>query len=98
MNRDQVIQRLRAHESEFRDRGVVGLALFGSLARGEAAAGSDVDVVVDLEPRRKFSIIDHGSLRVRLCEIVGNPTEVVIRARLRPAFRDRIEADSIPVF
>lgn len=33
------------HADVIRDRGVVHLALFGSLARGEAGPESDVDVV-----------------------------------------------------
>lgn len=50
MNRDQAIAVLRAHEPELRAAGVELLSVFGSVARGEATGGSDVDVVVRLTP------------------------------------------------
>jgi predicted nucleotidyltransferase len=98
MTRDEAIRMLKRHEGEIRARGVTRLALFGSLARGEAGPDSDVDVVVDIEPGRKFSIIDHGSLRVLLCDIVGRETDVVVRSRLRPGFREGIAHESQTVF
>ena len=98
MTRDDAIRMLKRHEAELRSRGVTHLALFGSLARGEAGPDSDVDVVVDIAPGRKFSIIDHGSLRVLLCDIFGRETDVVVRSRLRPAFRQGIANESLTVF
>ncbi len=71
MNRDEAIGILKDHEGEIRARGVTRLALFGSIVRNEARPDSDVDVVVDIEHGRKFSLIDHASLRVLLCDIFG---------------------------
>jgi predicted nucleotidyltransferase len=48
MDRNQVIAGLRAHEAELRAAGIDSLAVFGSVARGEATGASDVDVVVRL--------------------------------------------------
>ena len=96
--REEAIRVLKRHEGDLRARGVTHLALFGSLARGEAGPDSDVDVVVDIEPGRKFSIIDHGSLRVMLCDIFGRETDVVVRSRLRPRSRQGIANESLLVF
>jgi hypothetical protein len=98
MTRDETMLMLWRHERELRARGVTRLVLFGSLARGEAGPDSDVDVEVDIEPGRKFSIIDHGSLRVLLCDIIGRETDVVVRSRLRPGFREGIGGESLRVF
>ncbi len=98
MTRDQAVFMLKRHEGELRSRGVTHLALFGSLARGDAGPDSDVDVVVDIEPGRKFSIIDHGSLRVLLCDIFCRETDVVVRSRLRPALRQGIADERLKVF
>ena len=54
MKREEVIARLRAHELELRQAGIVGLSLFGSTARGEAAA-NDVDLLAALDENRKLS-------------------------------------------
>ena len=70
---------LRAHEGEMRARDVVGAALFGSAARGEAGPESDIDIVIDLVPGRKFSLIDLGGLRVRLCDWFGREADVLNR-------------------
>jgi len=45
MRRDDAIRLLKQAEPELRARGVRALALFGSTARGEAGAASDVDVM-----------------------------------------------------
>lgn len=97
MTRAQTIDVLRRHEADIRARGVTQLAVFGSTARGTAATGSDVDVVVDIEPGRKFSLIDHASLRVLLCDILGREVDVVIRDSLRPEFREEITKDAVRV-
>jgi predicted nucleotidyltransferase len=46
MDRDEILERLRAHMAEIRVLGVKRLALFGSVARGEAGEESDIDVLV----------------------------------------------------
>ena len=50
MRRDDVIAHLRQTEPALRALGVAGLYLFGSYARDDASAGSDVDVFVDVVP------------------------------------------------
>ncbi len=95
MDRELAIKLLKQHEGEIRARGVTRLALFGSIVRNDAR--SDVDVVVDIAADRKFSLIDHASLRVFLCDIFGCETDVVIREDLRPRFREKIERDTVRV-
>ncbi len=97
MNRELAIKLLKQHEGEIRARGVTRLALFGSIVRNAARPDSDVDVVVDIEPGRKFSLIDLASLRVLLCDVFGCETDVVIREDLRPRFREEIERDTVRV-
>lgn len=98
MTRDDAIRLLRARETELRARGVHHLALFGSLARGDARADSDIDVMLDIEPGRKFSLFDLASVHAVLQDELGRETDVVIREDLRPEFRARLERDAFPVF
>jgi uncharacterized protein len=98
MDRDEAMRILRAHERELRALGITRLALFGSVARGDARPDSDVDVMVDIEPGRRFSLLDLAGLHVLLCDIIGSETDVVIREDMRPAFRQRIADDLLPVF
>ncbi len=97
MEHQEIAKLVKQHETEIRARGVTRLDVFGSSARGDAHDQSDVDVVVDIEPCRKLSLIDHASLRVMLCDIFQRETDVVVRDALRPAFRDHVARESIRV-
>jgi uncharacterized protein len=98
MTRNEAVRILRANEHALHARGVARLALFGSLARDEGGEDSDIDVVVDIDPQRVFSLIDLADLRLFLRDAFGRETDVVIREDLRPRFRDRIAADELGVF
>jgi hypothetical protein len=53
LTREQAIDRLFASEPDIRALGVQRLALFGSVARGEARSDSDVDLLVEFLPGAK---------------------------------------------
>ncbi|HUS07854.1 MAG TPA: nucleotidyltransferase domain-containing protein [Bryobacteraceae bacterium] len=53
LTREQAIERLVASGPEIRALGVQRLALFGSVARGEARSDSDVDLLVQFFPGAK---------------------------------------------
>lgn len=51
MDREQIIEALRSHKQELATRyGVTRIGIFGSVARDQAADGSDVDIVVEMPP------------------------------------------------
>ncbi len=51
MKREEILNILKAHKQTFADKyGVTRLGVFGSVARGEATATSDVDIVVEMPP------------------------------------------------
>ncbi len=98
MNRDEAAKVVRAHEAELRARGVTRLAIFGSTARGQARPDSDVDVLVDIDDKRKISLFDLAGLRLYLCDILGQEVEVARRKALKPFLRDNILAEAIEIF
>jgi len=69
-------------------RGARNVRLFGSTARGEADADSDVDFLVDLEPGR--SLLDLGGLLMDLQSLLDCRVDVVTEAGLRSRIRERI--------
>jgi uncharacterized protein len=73
-------------------RGASNLRVFGSVARGDDAVGSDVDFLVDFEPSR--SLVDVAGLILDLQEILGVPVDVVEASTLRPG-DEVILADAI---
>jgi predicted nucleotidyltransferase len=98
MQRDDAIRLLKQAEPELKLRGVRSLALFGSTARGEARADSDVDVLVDLDGTRRLTLIDLSGMRLFIEDLLGSRTDMTIRDSLRPTYRANVEADAIPVF
>ncbi len=97
MDRETIATIVREHAAELRARGVTRLDLFGSTARGESGEASDIDIVVDVAPGRKFSLVDLAGLRALLCELFERDTDVVIREDLRPSFREEIDRETLRV-
>lgn len=98
MNRDEAITRLKAAEPVLRARGVRHLALFGSIARGDSHADSDVDVLIDVDASSKFSLLDRAGVVNALADSLGCAVDVV-RRDLQPATSlARILPDSVDVF
>lgn len=69
--------------------------VFGSVARGEGHAASDVDLLVELEAGR--SLLDQAALRLALEEILGRRVDVVEPEGLHPLIRDRVLSEAIPL-
>lgn len=90
-----VLGRLRARSEDLRARGIISLSVFGSVARGEADAGSDVDLLADLDPAAPLSLVGLSSLRAELSELLGAPADLVERGALRPAVREAAEREAV---
>ena len=95
MKRDEVLRVLAAHRDEFAAMGVRELAIFGSVARDEAAADSDVDVLVDYLPGTKLSYFRLFDLQERLEELLGAKVDLVTMGGLRRELRAGILAEAI---
>jgi predicted nucleotidyltransferase len=91
MNKGSVIETLRRHEPELRAAGIVHLRLFGSVARGEESAQSDVDLMADLDRSRRWTLFDMARLEDRLSDLLG------IKVDLSPAgsMKERVRARAL---
>ena len=75
--------------------GARDVRLFGSVVRGDAEADSDLDVLVQLDPER--SLLDQVALKRDLESLLGCAVDVVVDDAVRPALRDRIFAEAVPL-
>ncbi len=73
--------------------GASNVRVFGSVARGEDDAESDIDIMVDLEPGR--SLFDLGGLLTDLKTLLGRDVDVVTEKGLRHALRERVLQEAI---
>jgi predicted nucleotidyltransferase len=67
--------------------GALNVRVFGSVARGDADAASDIDFLVDFEPGR--SLLGLAALLVDLEDLLGHPVDVVTESGLKARMRGR---------
>jgi len=75
--------------------GVQGVRVFGSFARGDASAASDVDLLIEAGPRTPPWF--PGGLLADLEEELGRKVDIAEEASLNPLIRDRILHEAIPL-
>lgn len=97
MQRQDAIDRLRGVETELKRLGVVRLFLFGSTARGEARADSDVDLFFDYE-RGRLGVFELMDVQAVAGRALGQRADVMTRDSLHRTLRERVEASAVAVF
>ncbi len=75
--------------------GARNVRVFGSVARGEADATSDIDLLVELEPGR--SLFDLGGLQYELERVLGCRVDVVTERGLKERVRLRVLKEAVPL-
>jgi predicted nucleotidyltransferase len=96
MNQRTLLQQNRERVLEAAARyGAYNVRVFGSVARGEATASSDIDFLVSMEPGR--SLMDLGGLLYELQNLLGVSVDVVTEKGLRPRIREQVLREAIPL-
>ncbi len=90
---EHVMAILRAHEAELRQAGVRRLSIFGSIARGDAEAESDVDLAVEFDPAAEMDLIRMVALERRIGETLGRSVEILPEPVENPRLRANVERD-----
>jgi uncharacterized protein len=98
MNRQEILERLRENEAALRARGVSHAALFGSRARGDNRADSDIDIMIEVDPAARIGVYDYVALKNYIAELFDGPVDVVRREGLKPYVRPEATADAIYAF
>lgn len=92
----EILRLLRRHKAVVADRfGVTSLSLFGSVARGDAAPSSDLDVLVRFDG--PTTTAGFFGLQFYLEDLTGRPIDLVTERALRPELRPYVERDRIHV-
>lgn len=93
MKRDTILALLHKHRPELAHFGVKSLALFGSVARGEETAESDVDILVEyLAPATFDRFMD---TKYYLEELLGCNVDLVTPQAIKPRMKPYIMQDLI---
>lgn len=86
--RDEILRVAAKH-------GARNVRVFGSVARGEADAASDIDFLVELEPGR--TLLDHAALLLELRDVLGHDVDVVSERGIKARIRERVLRDAVPL-
>ena len=98
MTREEIIEKLKAMEPELRARGITRMQMFGSRARGDNREDSDLDLLIEVDPKLKISLIELAGIHLDLSEAFGIEANLFEPHGLGHRMAKRIEGDLIPVF
>ena len=73
---------------------VLELSVFGSVARGMAGHGSDVDLLVLFEDGAEVGLLKLAGLQRELAALLGRPVDLVPKDGLKPVLRDEVLAEA----
>lgn len=90
MLRDEVLAKIRADKAALDRFGIKSIAIFGSVARGEAGPKSDVDVLVDYDIEITRGLFGFVRLKRHLEEVLGRPVDLAMPDTLHPELKDDI--------
>lgn len=93
-----MVQVLKTLEPALRAEGVTHVSLFGSRARGDNRQDSDIDLLVDVDPAKRFSILNLIGVEHIVSDATGMSANAFMRRSLDDGFRSTIAADLVTVF
>ena len=77
---------------------VTSAKVFGSFARGQQHAASDIDILIELPPEHTFSLLDMVALEQELELTLGRNVDVVTRQSISKYIRCQVLQEAIPVY
>ncbi|GLS33439.1 hypothetical protein SAMN04488498_10511 [Mesorhizobium albiziae] len=98
MRRTEIIRTLRHNADAVKRMGATSLYLFGSVARGDARADSDVDIFIDYDGSSGFSLVELVGIKQFLEEKIAMEVDVTTRDSLHPTLKKDIENTAYRVF
>lgn len=98
MDKEEVIQILRANRPALAQFHVRSLSVFGSVVRGEAGPDSDVDILVEFEPGARVGLFHFARLQRFLRETLGREVDLATPKALHNALKKDILEEAVHAF
>jgi len=95
MNKNSIISFLELHKQEFNDKfNITKMALFGSYAKGLEHDKSDIDIIIDMENRNYFKLIEFEHF---ISEKLNKKVDVGFFDSMKSFIKKSIEKDLVYV-
>lgn len=98
MQKEKIAAKIMSARKALQSEGVVHLALFGSRARGDFREDSDLDILLEVAPDSKFSILNLVGVEDIITTHTGLKSNAFMRRSLDESFKASVEKDVIEVF
>ncbi|HDH87245.1 MAG TPA: DNA polymerase subunit beta [Desulfobacteraceae bacterium] len=95
MKQNKVLKIVSSHRKDLEAFNVKSIAIFGSMARGEAVADSDIDILVEFRGKATFK--QYISLKFFLQDLLGCSVDLVTPKALKPRLRPYVEKEAVYV-
>ena len=95
MKIENILDKLSNNQHLLQKYCVKDIRLFGSIARGEAKAGSDVDVLVEFDPAAHIGLFEVSRLRHELSQLFGCDVDMVTPDALHKEMKEEILKEAI---
>ena len=98
MKLEQALTTLRNAEPALRAKGIAHAGVFGSTARGEQHAGSDIDILIDFDPSARITVYDYVAVKNDIASLFDGKVDVIDREGLKPHLRQPVVRDLVYAF
>jgi uncharacterized protein len=98
MDSSAILRILRLHEPELKAVGIVHLRLFGSAARGESNAQSDIDLMADIDRTKHLTLVSLVRIENRLTDVLGKAVDLSLADTLIESVRERAASEAVLAF
>lgn len=90
-----IIEKIRIY---FAKKPVLKAWLFGSHSRGEETASSDIDILVEFDPKAGVSLLDHVGMQLDLEDMLRCAVDLVTAGSVFPWLKQSIDNDKILIY
>ena len=94
----ETIEAIKQHADAIKAQGATALYVYGSRARGDNRADSDLDIFVDYDADNKFSLMNVAGIKLLIEDELGIDVHITTHDSLHPLRKDDIEQQAIRVF
>lgn len=88
-----IVATIRKNSKKLKELKVIRLSVFGSFARGEQRASSDIDLLVEFSENVGF--FHFFDVKVFLESILGRAVDLVVEDAIRPEFQNKIKREMV---